>query len=60
MATFPRPTQNTLTEASAKDPMMVRTHQDKLDIGARSSGLPKIEKSDGTISHVGGNSSKRG
>ena len=47
---FPSPYVNTVTE---DDPLMERVHQDKLDIGARASGMPRDSKNGVTISHVG-------
>ena len=52
---FPAPY---LSDVKEDDPIMKRVDQDKLEIGARSSGLPKSIKSEGTsISHVGDSAS---
>ena len=43
-----------IDECRVDDSIMVRVNIDKMEIGARSSGLPKdIKSSNGTISHVG-------
>lgn len=47
---FPGPYVNSVSE---DDPIMERVDQDKLDIGARASGMPKDIKNSVTISHVG-------
>lgn len=49
--TFPAPYMNDVRES---DPMMVRVDQDKLEIGARNSGMPKeISSQNMGIDHVG-------
>lgn len=49
--TFPAPYMNDVRE---EDSIMVRVNQDKLDIGARSSGMPKDVASSGmNLDHVG-------
>ena len=48
---FPKPYVDDVRE---NDPIMKRVDQDKLDIGARSSGLPKgVRNDEAKISHVG-------
>lgn len=47
---FPQPYLNDVKE---NDPIMKRVDQDKLEIGARNSGMPKSIKSEASISHVG-------
>ncbi len=47
---FPGPYIN---DVKANDPIMKRVNQDRLEIGARASGMPKSAKSEGSISHVG-------
>lgn len=47
---FPGPYVSTVTE---DDPLMERVPQDKLEIGARASGMPKESKNGVTLSHVG-------
>lgn len=59
-ANFPKPYVNSVNQ---DDPMMERVPFDKMDIGARSSGLPKgdelASKSMG-IDHVGGSAGRKG
>lgn len=47
---FPAPY---ISDVKANDPIMKRVDQDRLEIGARASGMPRSIKSDGHIVHVG-------
>lgn len=49
-----------ISDVKANDPIMKRVDQDRLEIGARSSGMPKNIKSEGTsLRHVGESASGR-
>jgi hypothetical protein len=50
---FPKPYVDDVRE---DDPIMKRVQQDKLDIGARASGMPKgVRADEAKIEHVGDN-----
>jgi hypothetical protein len=53
---FPAPYVN---KTEAADPMMKRVPMDHMDIGARSSGLPKNEDRLPSIDHVGGSAGSK-
>jgi hypothetical protein len=59
MASFPRPTLNTVPTRPGGDPMIEHVPFDRMDIGANATGLPKSVNSDRMgIEHVGGKGSK--
>jgi hypothetical protein len=54
---FPGPYVNT---CKIDDPIMIRVNLDKMDIGARSSGMPKGGLSNGmSLDHVGSSAGKK-
>lgn len=52
---FPGPYVNT---CKIDDPIMMRVNLDKMDIGARTSGMPKESKNGMNIEHVGTGATK--
>jgi hypothetical protein len=55
---FPGPYVN---DVKAEDPIMKRVDQDRLEIGARASGMPKDSKSAGMgLAHVGDTAGGKG
>jgi len=57
MPKFPGPYVN---ETRENDPIMKRVNQDKLEIGARNSGLPSSIRNSNNIDHVGGTAGSGG